>query len=87
MYVIVVYDVEVERVAKVCQHLRRHLHWVQNSVFEGELTPARLERIKAELRDLIEEQKDAVYFYIAPDPRAVRREVLGRQKGTPTTIL
>jgi len=39
MYVIIVYDVEVERVARVCQYLRRHLHWVQNSAFEGEITP------------------------------------------------
>lgn len=87
MYVIVIYDVEVERVAKVCQYLRRHLHWVQNSAFEGEITPARLERIKAELRDIVDEQKDAVYFYIVPDPRAVRRDVLGRQKGAPNIIL
>lgn len=87
MYVIIVYDVEVERVAKVCQYLRRHLHWVQNSAFEGEITPARLERIRAELRDLIDEEKDAVYFYVLPDRHVVRREVLGREKGTTTAIL
>lgn len=87
MYVIIIYDVEVERVAKVCQYLRRHLHWVQNSAFEGEISPARLERIRAELRDLIDEEKDAVYFYILPGREAVRREVLGREKGAPTTIL
>ncbi|MFB6271715.1 MAG: CRISPR-associated endonuclease Cas2, partial [Salinibacter sp.] len=47
MYLILVYDVEQERVAKVCQYLRQHLHWVQNSVFEGELTKAQIERVKA----------------------------------------
>jgi CRISPR-associated protein Cas2 len=44
MYVVIVYDVEQTRVAKVCQYLRRWLHWVQNSAFEGELTEAQLER-------------------------------------------
>ncbi|MDT7884659.1 MAG: CRISPR-associated endonuclease Cas2 [Thermoflexus sp.] len=87
MYVIIVYDVEVERVARVCQYLRRHLHWVQNSAFEGEITPARLERVKAELRDLIDEKKDTVYLYILQDPHAVRREVLGREKGSTSTIV
>lgn len=87
MYVIIVYDVEVERVAKVCQYLRRHLHWVQNSAFEGEITPARLERIRVELRDLIDEKKDTVYLYILPDPHGVRREVIGREKGSTATIL
>lgn len=87
MYVIIVYDVEVERVAKVCQYLRRHLHWVQNSAFEGEITPARLERVKAELQDLIDEKKDTVYFYILPDRHTVRREVLGREKGSISTIM
>lgn len=34
MYVVMVYDVGVERVG------RRYLTWVQNSVLEGELSPA-----------------------------------------------
>ena len=35
MYVIVVYDVEEKRVAKVLKYLRSYLNCVQNSVFEG----------------------------------------------------
>ena len=35
MYIILVYDIQVERVAKVCKYLRQHLNWIQNSVFEG----------------------------------------------------
>ena len=38
MHVVIVYDVSTERVARVCKSLRRHLTWVQNSVFEGEVT-------------------------------------------------
>jgi CRISPR-associated endonuclease Cas2 len=40
MYVLIVYDVEVKKVTKVHKFLKLHLHWVQNSVFEGELTEA-----------------------------------------------
>ena len=38
LYVIIVYDVGVERVNKVRIYLKQYLNWVQNSVLEGELT-------------------------------------------------
>ena len=34
----IVYDIKVERVNKVKSFLRQHLFWIQNSVFEGEVT-------------------------------------------------
>ena len=37
MYVIIVYDINVDRVNKVKSFLRQYLFWIQNSVFEGEL--------------------------------------------------
>lgn len=87
MYVIVVYDVEQPRVNKLCQFLRRHLHWVQNSAFEGELTEAQLHRVKLGVLELIHQQKDSVYFYILPDARWLRKDVLGQAKGDTSTIL
>ncbi|ACJ15805.1 hypothetical protein, conserved [Thermococcus onnurineus NA1] len=78
MYVVIVYDVAVERVNKVKKFLRRHLHWVQNSVFEGEVTLAEFERIKAGLLDLIDEDEDSVVIYkLRSMPK---REVLGMEK-------
>ena len=63
MYVVIVYDVSVERVNKVKKFLRQHLHWVQNSVFEGEVTRAEFERIKAGLGELINEDEDSIVIY------------------------
>ncbi|MCS7254504.1 MAG: CRISPR-associated endonuclease Cas2 [Armatimonadetes bacterium] len=87
MYVVIVYDVEQSRVAKVCQYLRRFLHWVQNSAFEGELTESQLERIKADLRDMIDLDYDSVYIYRLPDRSAVRKEVIGREKAITDVFL
>lgn len=42
MFVILVYDVDQKRVAKVLKKCREYLFWVQNSVFEGELTEMKL---------------------------------------------
>lgn len=87
MRVIVVYDVEVKRVGKVCQFLRRHLNWVQNSVFEGEVTGAHLRRIQSELRDIVNEARDSILIYIFPDGTNWSRETIGIEKlGTSNII-
>lgn len=86
MYVVMVYDVAVERVAKVLKVGRRYLTWVQNSVLEGELSPARLARLKAELAKVIE-PSDAVRFYVLPDKGALRVEILGTSKNEPSQFI
>jgi len=65
MYIIVVYDVDVKRVSKVHRFLRTHLHWRQNSVFEGEVSKAQLYEIKRTLERLTEEG-DSVLIYELP---------------------
>ncbi|AEH25127.1 CRISPR-associated endonuclease Cas2 [Pyrococcus yayanosii] len=65
MYIIVVYDVDVKRVAKVHRFLRTHLHWRQNSVFEGEVSRAQLYEIKRTLEGLIGDG-DSVLIYELP---------------------
>lgn len=81
MYVLLVYDVEVARVTKVHKFLKRHLHWVQNSVFEGELTESQIETVKAGLRKIVREEVDSVLVYTARERRWLTREILGRERG------
>ncbi len=54
MYYIFVYDVDERKVAKVCKLLRKYLHWVQNSVFEGELTEGKFAELKFKLSKIID---------------------------------
>ena len=78
MYIVIVYDVNVRRVNHVKKFLRQHLHWVQNSVFEGEVTRAEYERIKTGLKELIDEDEDSVVIYrLRSKPF---REILGTEK-------
>ncbi len=82
MYLIVTYDVAQERVAKVCHFLRRYLHWVQNSVFEGEVTRAQFMQIKKGLTDIINSKEDSIYFYILNSEKYVNKEILGQVRGS-----
>lgn len=87
MYVIIVYDVIVERVAKVCQFLRQYLNWVQNSVFEGELTESELKRIEIGLKEMIDVSKDSIIIYILPVEKIVERKYIGSMKAEPSFVI
>ncbi len=80
MYIILVYDVGEERVGKVCKYLRRYLPRVQNSVFEGELTEAKLETMKTGLRKLLLTERDSVLLWVLRDSKWVDRQTLGAEK-------
>ena len=81
MFVILVYDVEQKRVAKVLKTGRKYLNWVQNSVLEGELTKAQYERLKFELNDIIREKYDSLIFYTFRTKKYSMRESIGIKKG------
>ncbi len=87
MYVVMAYDVNVDRVVKVLKIGRRYLTWVQNSVLEGELTRAQFENLKAELREVIQPNEDAVRFYIIKRDACLDKDFLGTSKNEPSQIL
>ncbi len=64
MYIILTYDVNEKRVDKVCKYLRQYLNWVQNSVFEGDVTTSELIEILDGLKDIINEDEDSIRKYI-----------------------
>ncbi|MBO8131526.1 MAG: CRISPR-associated endonuclease Cas2 [Candidatus Marinimicrobia bacterium] len=87
MYVILVYDVGEKRVAKTLKTCRKYLHWVQNSVFEGEITNANLVRLKGELKRIIKKEEDSVVIYQFRTLNYSTREILGQEKGGEKYIL
>jgi len=87
MYVIIVYDVSVERVSKVCQFLRRYLNWVQNSVFEGDVTDAELERIKSKLKEMVDKEEDSITIYILHSEKQLKKEFIGIKKAEISTVI
>jgi len=86
MYVIITYDISEERVNKVRKVLKRYFNWVQNSVFEGEITLAKLEKCKLELSFIIDKDVDSVYFYLVDNRNNVSKTVLGIEKDVTDNI-
>ena len=81
MFVILVYDCEPKRGVKVLKKCRQYLEWVQNSVFEGEITKAGLQILKAELKKIINTKKDSIIFYEFRTLSYYKRETMGIEKG------
>ena len=79
-YFIAVYDVNQKRCGKMLKLFRQYLRWVQNSVFEGELTLSQYKRLQQEA-DALREESDCVIFYQLRDEQYVDRIVLGEEQG------
>jgi len=80
MYVILVYDIEQKRVGKACKLCRKYLNWVQNSVFEGEISEAKLKEAQGKLKSLIDPDSDSVLIYKLRTATAASREIMGVEK-------
>lgn len=87
VYVVIVYDIKVERVNKVKSFLRRYLFWVQNSVFEGDLTEAEFRILIDGLDNIIDDEEDSIIIYKMMMEESFNREVLGIEKNPMGEIL
>ena len=80
MYLIIVYDAGPKKGIKLLKYLRRHLLWVQNSVFEGEVTESEFETIKREVKEIINTKNDSIIYYTLGPKDYVEREIIGVEK-------
>ena len=64
----------LRRVFKIC---KRYLSHVQKSVFEGELTAAKLAALKRELKKWIREDKDSLIVFHSLNKRWLKKEFWG----------
>ena len=78
MYVILVYDIGVKRVGKMLKLCRQYLNWIQNSVFEGNLSKANSLALQKELDVYIRKDKDSVIMFHTREERWMNKDFLGK---------
>jgi len=86
-YIIVTYDIAEERVNKVRKILKKYFMWVQNSVFEGEISEGKLFKCKFELEKVIDKEVDSIYFYSLENRLNYRKTVIGVEKEMTGNVL
>ena len=86
MYVILVYDIDQKRVGKMLKLCRRYLHWIQNSVFEGEITEVKLKELIIQARTIMND-KDSLIIFKSRDEKWLDKEVHGSERSGVDNIL
>lgn len=87
MYVILVYDIGEKRVGKMLKHCRKYLNWIQNSVFEGEITDVKLKELLAGARKIMDEARDSVIIFKSRDEKWLDKELVGVERMTTDNFL
>lgn len=87
MFVILFYDFREKRVAKALKTCRKYLSWVQNSVFEGEITEGNLKKLKIELKQKMIQDEDSLIIYTFSNMKYSTREVIGIEKNPKSMFL
>lgn len=80
MYVILVYDMGEKRVGKMLKHCRKYLNWIQNSVFEGEITEVKLKEMVYDAKKIMNEDEDSLIIFKSRNERWLDKEVIGQER-------
>jgi len=82
MYVILVYDMGVDRVTKMLKLCRRYLHWIQNSVFEGEISELKLKELLHEAQQIMDEKHDSLIIFSSRNERWLDKQIIGIERNS-----
>ena len=79
MYVILVYDCGERRVGKMLKLCRKYLNWIQNSVFEGEITEVKLKELKSQALKIMDPEEDSSIVFSSSQQEWLDKEILGKE--------
>ena len=63
---------------KLC---RRYLNWIQNSVFEGEISEVKLKELKAKASEILDREEDSLIIFTSRQSNWLEKEIIGKEKG------
>ncbi len=87
MYIIAMYDVGEKRVGKMLKLFRRYLNWIQNSVFEGEVTEVKLLELKHKAMLIMDEETDSLIIFKTRQEKWLDKEIVGHERQNLDTFL
>ena len=87
MYLILVYDIGEKRVDKMLKLCRKYLNWIQNSVFEGEITEVKLKELLFKAKGIMNLEEDSLIIFKSRNEKWLEKEVLGKEKNELDTFI
>lgn len=80
MYIILVYDCGEKRVGKMLKLCRKYLNWIQNSVFEGEISEVKLKELKINAKLIMDEDVDSLIIFSSRNEKWLNKEIIGKER-------
>jgi CRISPR-associated protein Cas2 len=87
MYVILVYDISEKKVGKMLKLCRKYLSWIQNSVFEGEITEVKLKELLHKANEIIDRDRDSIIIFKSREQRWLDKEIIGTERSSTDNFL
>jgi CRISPR-associated protein Cas2 len=79
MYVILVYDIGEKRVGKMLKLCRKYLNWIQNSVFEGEITEVKLKELVLKAKGIMKLEFDSLIIFQTRQEKWLDKQIIGKE--------
>lgn len=80
MYVILVYDCGEKRVGKMLRLCRKYLNWIQNSVFEGEISDVKLKELVINAEKFMEKDEDSLIIFSGRTEKWLDKKIVGKER-------
>lgn len=87
MYVVLVYDIGEKRVGKMLKLCRKYLNWIQNSVFEGEISDVKLKELQHLAKQIMNVEEDSLIVFKSRNEKWMEKEVTGKERNELDTFL
>lgn len=87
MYAILVYDIGEKRVGKMLKLCRQYLNWIQNSVFEGEISEVKLTELKAKAKKIMDVESDSLIIFSNEASKWMSKEIVGKERADTDVFL
>ncbi|EPA00473.1 CRISPR-associated protein Cas2 [Indibacter alkaliphilus LW1] len=69
---------------KLC---RKYLNWIQNSVFEGEITEVKYKELIIHAKKIMKIEEDSLIIFKSREEKWLDKEVIGQEKNDLDTFL
>lgn len=87
MYVILVYDCGEKRVAKMLKLCRKYLNWIQNSVFEGDISEVKLKELTLRAKAIMDTEEDSLIIFSSRNDKWLNKEIIGKERSSTDVFL
>ena len=82
-----VYDIGQKRVGKMLKLCRKYLNWIQNSVFEGEISEVKQKELISKAKEIMDEDIDSLIIFRTRQEKWLEKQIVGKERSSLDQII